>query len=76
MEQNRNYNKAESQEREMTMSLLPRIESTLRKSRVSSSRFGLLVARDPNLVGDLRKGRRPGPRLRARLLAALQALEA
>ncbi|WP_302477397.1 hypothetical protein [Sphingomonas sp. ID1715] len=36
---------------------------------MSATRFGRTVARDPRLVHDLRRGREPGARLRARITA-------
>lgn len=58
------------------MSLLPRIESVLREGDISATRFGRLVSNDPRLVHDMRRGREPGPRLSARILAMIQQLHA
>ncbi len=43
------------------MSLLIKIDSFLRRSAMPPTRFGRLAVRDPRLVGDLRRGREPGP---------------
>jgi hypothetical protein len=50
------------------VSLLFRIETSLRRSGLSASRFGRVVANDPRLVHDLRRGRQPGAMLQARIL--------
>lgn len=55
------------------MSLLPRIDRFLRNTRMSQTRFGRLAVRDPRLVGDLRRGREPGPRTIARVEAFMAA---
>ena len=44
------------------MSLLIMIDSFLRRSAMPPTKFGRLAVRDPRLVGDLRRGREPGPR--------------
>ena len=55
------------------MELLREIEAYLRRTRMSASRFGRTVARDPRLVHDLRRGREiKSARLRAAILAQLQ----
>ena len=53
------------------MCLLRRIELYLKHSRMSPTAFGKLVASDPRLVSDLRRGRIPGPVMQARIDAAL-----
>lgn len=47
--------------------LLSRIQSYLRRSGMAETRFGRLAVNDPRLVGDLRRGRRPGPQVTARI---------
>ncbi|MDK2767952.1 MAG: hypothetical protein KYX69_09560 [Sphingomonas sp.] len=49
------------------MELLEQIESYLAQTRMPASTFGRLVAGDPRLVADLRSGRRPREKTRARL---------
>lgn len=44
-----------------------KVEQYLKRSGMSATRFGRLVARDPRLVHDLRRGREPGARLVARI---------
>lgn len=51
----------------------PKIERYLRDSGMSPTRFGEVVARDPRLVFDLRKGREPGPRMCARIEAFIES---
>jgi hypothetical protein len=53
-----------------------RIEKFLEASKLRPSTFGRLVARDPRLVHDLRRGREPGPRMRARIEAYIAAADA
>ncbi len=53
------------------MTLCRKVEHFLRTSGLSATRFGLLIARDPNLVRDLRAGRRPRATLRRRIEAML-----
>ncbi len=53
--------------------LLNRIEQHLRFSGQSPSRFGRMLAGDPRLVFDLRRGRVPKPGLAQRLVAFLSA---
>lgn len=53
------------------MSVLGKIERYLRKTEMPPTRFGRLAVNDPRLVGDMRKGREPGPRLVARIEAFL-----
>lgn len=52
-----------------------KIEKFLNKSRMPATRFGRLVAHDPRLVLDLRKGREPRPPMVARIEAFLAAQE-
>ncbi|MEZ0495027.1 hypothetical protein [Sphingomonas sp. IW22] len=49
------------------MELLPRIEAYLRRTGMSVTLFGRKVASDPRLVLDMRRGRRPGASMRARI---------
>lgn len=51
------------------MSLLLKIDRYLRSTGMPPTKFGRLAVNDPRLVGDLRNGRVPGPRLRARVEA-------
>ena len=53
------------------MSVLRKIECYLKETAMPPTRFGRLAVRDPRLVGDLRNGREPGPRLVARIEAFL-----
>ncbi len=55
------------------MILLRRIEQHLKISGERPCQFGRRVARDPNLMKDLRYGRQPGPRLRMRIEAYIAA---
>ena len=43
------------------MELLRRIERYLKTSHMPETKFGRLAVNDPRLVGDLRRGREPGP---------------
>ena len=49
------------------MSLLLKIQSYLRRSGMPETKFGRLAVNDPRLVGDLKRGRAPGPRLTERV---------
>jgi hypothetical protein len=51
--------------------LLSAIERHLTSTGINPTRFGRDVAKDPRLVFDLRRGRTPGPKLRARIAARL-----
>ncbi len=53
--------------------LLTKIESHLRATQVSPTRFGRDAARDPRLVFDLRNGREPRDALTLRLLSFIAA---
>lgn len=55
------------------MCLLGDIDAYLRRTGVAESTFGRRVVNDPRLVADLRRGRVPGPQLRARLEAIVTA---
>jgi hypothetical protein len=49
------------------MTLLQTIERHLKISGQPHTHFGRTVARDPHLVGDMRRGREVGPRLAERI---------
>lgn len=51
----------------MTSPLLPRIDRFLKESGLPPTLFGRMAVRDPCLVGDLRRGREPGPRVAQRI---------
>lgn len=53
-----------------------RIERFLRRTRMTPTRFGREVARDPRLIKDMRNGRELGPRMVARIEAYLIQHEA
>ena len=55
------------------MTLLMKVERYLRQAEMTPSRFGRVVAGDPRLVFDLRKGREPRPDMAARLAAFIAA---
>lgn len=57
------------------MLLRRRIERFLKRTRMSPTRFGREVARDPGFVDDLRAGRKPRPRMEARVNAWLDRRE-
>ena len=50
-----------------------KVEIYLRETGMAPTRFGEAVARDPRLVFDLRRGREPGPRMRARIEAFIES---
>ena len=52
--------------------LLIEIERYLRRTGVAETTFGRRAVKDPRIVGDLRRGRVPGPSLRARIAAAME----
>ena len=56
------------------MHLLREVENFLRISRISATRFGREVMRDPRFVSDLRNGREPGTRTVCRVRAYLAAI--
>lgn len=53
------------------MSLLWEIRCYCRKTGMPPTKFGRLAVNDPRLVGDMQRGRRLGPRVRARVEAML-----
>jgi hypothetical protein len=55
------------------MSLLVEIDRYLRRTGMPPTRFGREAVNDPRLVGDLRLGRQPRARVRARIEAWLAA---
>lgn len=56
------------------MAVLGKIERFLRQSEMPPTRFGRIAVNDPRLVGDLRRGREPGPRVVARIEETLARL--
>jgi hypothetical protein len=46
---------------------LTKIERYLRATKLPETKFGRLAVHDPRLVGDLRRGRRLGERVKARV---------
>jgi hypothetical protein len=48
-------------------SLLDELELYLKRSGAYASRFGVEIANDPNLVGDMRRGRMPRAEIRQRI---------
>lgn len=55
------------------MSLLTDIETYLHRTGVAETTFGRRAVNDPRLVGDLRRGRTPGPKVRRRVEAIIHA---
>ncbi|GAA4218432.1 hypothetical protein GCM10022253_19040 [Sphingomonas endophytica] len=55
------------------MCLLNDIDTYLRRTGVAETTFGRRAVNDPRLVRDLRRGRVPGPALRAKVAAILAA---
>ncbi len=53
-----------------------RVEQFLKTSGMAPTRFGRLVARDPRLVFDMRRGRVLGPRIATRVVAFLESADA
>ncbi|MFC4845153.1 hypothetical protein ACFO8O_00700 [Hephaestia sp. GCM10023244] len=54
--------------------MLSKIERFLRQTAMPPTKFGRIAVNDPRLVGDMRRGREPGPRTIARIEAALDLL--
>jgi hypothetical protein len=54
------------------LSMLIEIDRFLRRTGMPPTRFGRLAVRDPRLVGDLKRGRVPGPRVCARIAAFIE----
>ncbi len=59
----------------MKWSLRRRIEQFLKRTRISATRMGLDVTGDPKFVFEIRKGRRPRPRLEAKVLAYMDKID-
>jgi hypothetical protein len=59
----------------MAFSLLQRIEFYLRHSGMRPTTFGREAVRDGQFVGQLRRGRKPRPRMEARVHAFLDRAE-
>ncbi len=53
-------NRATGREKEITVSLLRKIEIFLRETDMAWTKFGRLSVSDPRFVQDLRNGREPG----------------
>ena len=49
------------------MTPLVKIDHYLRRTQMPPTKFGRLAVNDPRLVGDLKRGRNPGPRMMARI---------
>lgn len=56
------------------MSLLVVIDRYLRRTGIAETTFGRRAVNDPRLVADLRRGRQPGPHVRARVEALIGEL--
>lgn len=54
------------------MHLLTKVETYLRRTGVTPTRFGRDAVRDPRLVHDLRMGREAGAKLTRRVIAYLE----
>jgi hypothetical protein len=48
------------------------VEQFLQRTGMPRTKFGRLAVNDPRLVGDLRNGREPGPRVTARILSFIR----
>ena len=46
---------------------LVKIDRYLRRTQMPPTKFGRLAVNDPRLVGDLKRGRIPGPKMLARI---------
>lgn len=55
------------------MAVLRNIQKFLNRSGMPPTKFGRLAVNDPRLVGDLRNGREPGPRMVRRIEAFLES---
>lgn len=58
------------------MPLLRKIQMFLEKTGMPETRFGRLAVNDPRLVGDLRRGRSPGPQVTRRVELFIAGAEA
>lgn len=56
--------------------LIRKVEKYLRDTGIKPTRFGRDIARDPMLVHDMRRGREPGPEIRARILNCIATRDA
>ena len=56
--------------------LLDHIETSMRRTKSSPTRFGREAVGDPNFVTALRDGRKPRPATVRRVIAYIKALEA
>ena len=70
-----NVNKSGTVIREAVVDLLGRINRYLRRSGTAATRFGRDSVNDPRFVFDLRRGREPRPRMRAKVVAFLDERE-
>lgn len=57
------------------MMILSKIEAYLRRTGTPPTRFGRDAVKDPRFVLDLRRGREPGARTCARVMAYLKKIE-
>jgi prephenate dehydrogenase len=57
------------------MNVLRLIERHLEASGMSYTRFGRMVAKDPRLVHDMRRGRQPNPPMIAKIRAFIAQAE-
>ncbi len=48
------------------------VEQFLQRTGMPRTKFGRLAVNDPRLVGDLRNGRQPGPRMTARIASFIR----
>ncbi|WP_445192639.1 hypothetical protein ACT009_01495 [Sphingomonas sp. Tas61C01] len=55
------------------MTPLVKIDRYLRRTKMPPTKFGRLAVNDPRLVGDLKRGRNPGPKMMARIDAFIGA---
>jgi hypothetical protein len=55
------------------MNLIVDIERYLHRTGIAETTFGRRAVNDPRLVGDLRRGRRPGPLISGRVKAIIGA---
>ena len=58
------------------MELLGAIDRYLKTTHMPKTKFGRLAVNDPRLVGDLRRGREPGPEMIARVTAFIKGQHA
>lgn len=49
------------------MCLMGKIDQFLRDTQMPPTKFGRLAVRDPRLVGDMKRGREPGPQMTRRV---------